>query len=60
MLYQGLGVKEDARQSFSWAYKAAKQGDIDMAFSLYSSLQDNTPAQRFNLTEGEEADYKPE
>jgi len=55
---QGWGVKENKREAFDWAYKAAKNGDADMAFSLWQYAEDNTLAKRFNFSMVEEEENK--
>jgi TPR repeat protein len=58
MLFQGLGVKENKKEAFRWAYKAAQNGDLEMASSLCSYVQEGTLAMRFELTEAEKEMYE--
>jgi TPR repeat protein len=58
MLFQGLGVKENKKEAFRWAYKAAQNGDLEMASSLCSYVQEGTLAMRFELTDAEEEMYE--
>ena len=58
MLYQGIGVKENKKEAFYWAYKAAENGDIGMASSLFQYVQDKELAKRFNFSQVEEEEKK--